>query len=954
VCAVAALAGAVATAGAQDLARPWLEWRTISTANYRFHFRAEFEPWTRQVADRVESVDSALGRAIGYRAPSPIHVVVDDPYSIANGYAIPYVDKPATVWWTTPPDPRDQIGNFRTFGEILAVHELAHLAHLTRPSRNPARRMFDLTFLNLGPIATKAPRWVHEGYATVIEGQLTGTGRPNNAHRAALLRQWAIEGRLPSYDALNGSGSYFGGSFPYLGGSAFLEWLSARHGDSSLVHVWRRLTARRTRSFDAAFAGVFGEPPGLLYGRHVAELTRDAMAAKAALDAAGLREGQLVQHRTWDTGDPAISPDGSRVVVNLWAPNRSGRLVIWKTTPEPEDSAALKKEAAALKRDPQDVAERRVYPRGKKALKTLAARNGRSFMMPRWFADNKRVLVTRWTVRGDGSQSPALYVWDTDRGDVRQVTEPVGVSNGDPHPNAKDAVAMQCRWGHCDLAQVDLERGTVVTLLEGNTRTTYHRPRYSPDGTRIVTGVAQDGRWRVAVADARGRELRYVDPDDGANRYEAQWLGNDSLVVVSELGGISNLEVVDIRARAVRALTRVTGAAFAPDVNPRDRSIWFLSLHSRGLDVRRLATDAPIADSVVPVTAEQYGMAGTRGVRPTVRFATGPVSETRDYGAGPRRYRLVPGSYGSSDGAGSMISLYGADVVGRLSAIATGALGAAGNTTGGSVRAAWRYPRPAIEFGAIAFIHEPSRGPSAQPGVDTLDLSLFQGLLGANAERRGDGWHARARVGGAAGRLSPRYDGTHLRALGFGELSLAVQRSRGARSLGARGRVHFTHGNTRTAFERSVAALDLAVSGFGVPALQGGVTAGRLTGHPHQFEEFVVGGVPSPVGDSSLLSQRYGMPMFPTGIARGTAVFGWRVAMPLPVLTAFYEGASTSADVTHFTKWNRAAGLEERFSIGPFPTILVPRTQIRAGAGYTLDEPFRKKVRGFVELRVEP
>ena len=44
---------------------------------------------------------------------------------------------------------------------------------------------------------------------------------------------------------------------------------------------------------------------------------------------------------------------------------------------------------------------------------------------------------------------------------------------------------------------------------------------YSPDGRRIAASVAENGRWRVVVADRNGRIMRRVDPEDGANRYDA-------------------------------------------------------------------------------------------------------------------------------------------------------------------------------------------------------------------------------------------------------------------------------------------------------------------------------------------------------------------------------------------------------------------------------------------------
>ncbi|HMC57293.1 MAG TPA: hypothetical protein VKH19_19085, partial [Gemmatimonadaceae bacterium] len=396
----------------QDPVRPWLEWRTATTRSYRFHFTREMEAWTRAAAARVESIDSSIVSLVGYAPPRPIDVVVDDPFSIANGYALPFLDHPVSVWWATPPDPRNDIGNYRTWGEMLATHELTHIAHLTRPSRNPFQRaLWSSLPANLGPISLKAPRWVYEGYATFIEGRISGTGRPNNVWRPALLRQWAIEGHLPTYGQLSFSGDYQGGEFAYLNGSAFLEWLTSHSGDSSLVHVWRRMSARTNRTFDASFAGVFGDPPAVLYGRHAAELTRDAMAARARLERAGLVEGALVQHLFWETGDPALSPDGARVAVTVRQVDRPSSVVIWSTAPDEPDTAALRRRIEAQVRDPQDVPDRRVYPPPKKALKMLRARNGFAFARPRWLPDGKQILATRWAPRSDGTLRPDLFIW---------------------------------------------------------------------------------------------------------------------------------------------------------------------------------------------------------------------------------------------------------------------------------------------------------------------------------------------------------------------------------------------------------------------------------------------------------------------------------------------------------------------------------------------------------------
>ncbi|HYC49582.1 MAG TPA: hypothetical protein VEB19_00610 [Gemmatimonadaceae bacterium] len=950
----ACVAGLTAsTAAAQDPVRPWRDWRTMTVDGYRFHHLAELEGWTRDVASRILAVDSALAANIGWPVPKPMDVVVDDPFAISNGYALPFIDKPVTVWWATPADPRNDIGNYRTWGELLSIHELAHIAHLTRPSRNPLRRALWASLpVNVGPITLTAPRWVYEGYATLIEGRISATGRPNNAWRPAILRQWAIEGRLPTYGQLANWGDFNGGGFAYLGGSAFLEWLTQVEGDSSLTYLWRRMTARRTRDFASAFRGVYGDTPQALYGRHAAELTYDAMKAGAILDGAGLVEGELVQRLTWATGDPAISPNGARVALTLRERDRPGRLVVWKTTPEPEDTAAIRRRIAELTRDPLDVPDRRFYPRVKQAEKTLLARNGRGFQMPRWFSDNRRVLATRWTARSDGTLSPALYIWDTESDDVHQATDAVGVLNADPHPKSQDAVAMQCHAGHCDIVHVDLARGAMRTLLEGTPDRTYYRPRYSPDGAWFAASVNDDGRWKVLIARANGSGVRFLDPGDGANRYDVQWLGSDTVVVVSERGGIPNLEKLAIERPVPITLTRVTGAAMAPELNRGDGSVWFLALHARGLDVRRLPADAPIADSVVRIVSGQVGFAGAGSAR-LVQLATNAVGPARSYGAGTRHQRWFPGGSATGDGLAAFASIYSGDIIGRLNLVATGSLGERAAPSGGSLRGVWRGTRPHVELGMHGVIHEPSLGPRAQPASVVADASLAHAVVATSVSQVGEWWQVHARAGGASGRLSPRNAPIRARHLGFVDVSFRMQQSRGARGLAEQFDLQADYGHTAAPYHRLRGTFTLNTLGRDLMPLQLQATFGRVLGAPHPYEQFIVGGAAPVVMDTSVRAQRYAMPMFPTGVAAGPSLFAWRAALP-GTWTLFYEGASTAANVYSHRQWHRAIGAEMRYAFPGMPVAFLPRAAARGGVAYTLDAPFRRTVRAFFEMRFEP
>jgi len=939
-------------ASAQDPMRPWAPWRTIETRHFRIHFPNEFERWAVEAAKSVESVDSAITTIVGSSAPKPVDVVIHDPYSQSNGYALPFIDHPTTVWWATPPDPRSDIGDFRTWSEMLSVHELTHITHLTRQSRNPLQRfLWSALPAQLGPVARKSPRWVIEGYATVVEGQITGSGRPNGVWRPALLRQWAIEGRLPTYLQMNGSREYSGGEFAYLSGSAFLEWLLKRQGDSSLVSVWRRMSARTSRSFDRAFGGVYGDGPAALYGRHVAELTGDAMRAKGELERVGVRDGELVQRLYWNTGDPAITSNGDRVAITLRERERPSRLVVWRAAGDSVDRARERRRAAAARLDPQDVADRDFFPPPKRVAKVLEAVNGFPYLHPRWFADNRRLLVTRWAPRPDGTTSPDLYVWNTQTGNVQRLTHGEHVLQADPSRDSREAVAMRCHVGHCDIVRVYLPLNSITSLLEGDPHRSYYRPRFSPDGQRFAASVSDSGRWRVIVADRDGKNARIVLSEDSANRYDAEWLSADSLVVVSERGGIPNLEVVSLSTGDTRSLTRVTGAAVAPAVNRDDGSIWFLSLHSRGLDVRRLRRNDPIADSVLTIDAAQFGFAGVRQ-SPGAALATRTVLSNNAYGRGPVHSRWIPGGAVSPDGVGGFLTIARGDLVGRFTSTLTAAYGEPGTWQGASLRSSWRYVRPAFDWGVQAFVHEPSRGRDAVPGSDSLDARGYQTVLAVSRDRRGDGWRGGLRLGGVGGTIEQRIGKSYVRAFGFADMDIQWRQQTGSRGAFERVRLHVARGEMRAPFQRILATVQLGSAGRDVLPMEYSVTMGRISGSRHPFEEFSIGGATAPIADSAVMTQRYDMPMLPSGSARGRALMAWRVAFPMR-LTVYAEGASVSGS-SRFQEWHRSVGMESRLGLPPVPVASTPAVQTRAGLGYSLDSPFARALRAYVVIRYEP
>ncbi|HEX6640486.1 MAG TPA: hypothetical protein VF215_05205, partial [Thermoanaerobaculia bacterium] len=433
---------------------PSADWRTIETAHFRVHYPREYEQWAARAAERLESVRAAVSQEVGFAPPQTIDVLVMNPEADANGIAWPLLDAPRMILFAEPPGPDEQLGAFGHWIDLLTVHETTHLVHMLRPSRNPLAHLIERVALPLNPITLRAPRWVLEGYATVIEGRLTGAGRPSSTIRALILRRWAANGRLPTYAQLNSDRRFLGMSMAYLTGSAFLEWLERQPGvaPDALRNLWSRLTARHRRTFDEAFIGVFGDRPDRLYGRFVAELTASAMTIERAGD---LREGALFQETPRATGDPAVSPDGKQLAIVIRNRDVPQKLVIWSTEAATEEQKTYEERVQKiLARDPEDVRPIVTKPFPRKAVHSLVMPDGGDINDPRWTRDGKAIVFAHRVRDGEGFLHFDLYRWDF--ATLTRITHLADVRDADPLPDGRSAIAVRSRFGASQLVNVDL------------------------------------------------------------------------------------------------------------------------------------------------------------------------------------------------------------------------------------------------------------------------------------------------------------------------------------------------------------------------------------------------------------------------------------------------------------------------------------------------------------------
>ena len=918
---------------------PWGDWRTIETAHFRVHYPAAFEAWARHAASRIEDVHARVAALVGYAPPRPIEVVVADPVADANGEALPFLDRPEVLLWTSPPESESSIGDFGDWMEMVATHEIAHVAHLTRPADRWTAALYRLSPAPFGPLALRSPRWVMEGYATLVEGALTGSGRPHSAFRGMVLRSLGAAGKLPDYASLDASTSWLGGSLAYLVGSAFLEWLAAREGPDALPRLWREM-ASSGGTFGGAFRCVFGDAPDALYGRFRAETEAAAIEEEKRLEKEGLVRGELRARMRGGTLALSVSPDG--------------RHLLGRRDPSPSDSYVAIW-AAASAGEAEGSSTEGDEPRGgtppSRPLWKLPREDGFSASDPRWMPDGRAVLFARRGPDAAGRLRWDLYRWDHEAGRTARVTRLADAADADPAPDGGWAVAVRRRFGTSALVRVDLSTGEGRPLDVAppvpEEWPVWSHPRVSPDGRRIAALLHAGGRWRLVVAPSDGGASIEL-PVGGAPVGAPAWSSDGARIfVAAAVGGVWNLVSADPSgAAAPRVLTRVFGGAFSPAPAPDGKSLYFLEFGARGVSIRRLtlgsgasAVAAPPTPSVPAAAATvaaretaasaPYDLWATQAVRPLVNFSFGPSGNTVQLGADS------------------------ADVLERLHLLALGSAGNAVGPRGGTLAAAFRGWPVALTAQLFAALEKPgNQGLAPRPAFDEQRAG---GFLEA-AWSRPFSWGAfDARAGGGGSRVDALTEGSvFTRAFGSASARLVFRRTRGRVGFGAEGDLGGAAGESAGAgwTQWSAGGRVSAILPFVV--LSASARGGDTGGTPSLFDLYAVGGATNAILPPGLDRNRIASPALPADVQAGRRFELYRA-----------EAEASGIPLVVYAEWLRAwsaarpdpvrvVGAEVRLE-RLIPAEFGRTVSFRVGGGWIVsDVPWIRAGRGYAQLVYRP
>jgi hypothetical protein len=452
--------------------------------------------------------------------------VVSDNVDYVNGYATPFPSN-RIVLFAHPPTDASGLRNYADWNALVVTHELTHIFHLDRSrgfwrgaqaifGRNP------LLFPNL-----YEPRWVLEGLAVYYESRLTGVGRLESSEHSMIARAAALANRLPTLQELSpGTSRFPGGEVVYVYGSLLFDYLSRTRGPESI----RDFVERGAKTLFPFFLtttsrGAFGESFQTSWQHWRDSLVREMKTQHQVMPA-------------WRQ----VTPGGRVALFPRWL---GDTVLLYSGDKGREMPAAYE-----------------VSLNGRE--KNIGRRNGTS---PNVRLADGSILFSQPDYLDPYHVRQDLYV---QRGDEQiQLTRGGRLVSADARADG-EIVAVQDVPATTRLVRISSGGGTIAPITSATIDTQWMDPRWSPQGSRIVTVEQTRGISQIVVLDENGGRLMSFGASRSINSQPSWSPDGTHIYFSSERNGVPQIYVADIAASPIR-LARLSDAAtgvFSPEVSP--------------------------------------------------------------------------------------------------------------------------------------------------------------------------------------------------------------------------------------------------------------------------------------------------------------------------------------------------------------------------------------------------
>ncbi len=631
-----------------------LEWKTVETEHFRFHYAKSLEPVAEYIAGIAESVAREKQARYNIRLPSKVEFIIrEDVFS--NGWANS-LQNIMTVWvadWDFP------IRSTHNWLKDVITHEYAHLVSIQSGSKLPSwlqglvigyqdyyNEPVQASFATIFPF-THQPNWFAEGMAQYESG-LSGFDAWDS-HRDMLLRIAVLEDRLLSYPRM---GSFAGNSLeyeqgPYTQGFAFVNYLARRFGDDAMVKLWSENARIHRQTLSGTLLRVVGKKGEELWRDWSGEMTSHYTEQVKALGHQVY--GRKLTSESFYNYYPRWNTQGDSLYFVSNQDRDNFRATLYRMSPS--DTAKPKEErmkaVSGAVRGYFDI-----------------ARDDSTFLFSSTRDKNPHAIPTLDIYSQNLKREKPLWEFGKDKTQKR-FTEDLNAAHASYSPDGKTIVFVRHELSNFFLCTAPVPEGdkldtdAIKTLfpspefLDGRFGFNVYTPRFSPDGKRILFSYFDGYSRNVGIIDADGGNFEPLLSMPHDERDPEWHPDGNSFFYSSDSTGIYNIYRYVFARNQVQAITNVAGGAFSPAIKPDGSQLAYVNYDKDGFSLYLL----PHMSALINPSAG--GEPAIRH-RDTTRIAPLDFGDkSQPYAALPNRFIVSPILYGQEMAATTRLARKG-------------------------------------------------------------------------------------------------------------------------------------------------------------------------------------------------------------------------------------------------------------------------------------------------------
>ncbi len=545
-----------------------LDWYTIQTDHYRFHFHDSEEHIVQAFWPQAERMFEEITRQLNWVPADRIDVVFTDEFDVSNGFARVFPRTNMNIF-VSAPDSINSLEDHHGWLELVFRHELLHVIHLDKARGAPLviRKIFGRQPLVFPPAFPNAmqPLWYIEGLATYVETDIEqGVGRGQSTYYDMLMRMEVMGGVKPLRQVNQPIGTWPAGTIRYLYGVHYHNFIRDRYGDEK---IWQLVEGFSDNivpyRIDSNTANVFRKNHDEMWREFTQYLNEKYNAQIEIIRKDGLHEGRVVSSDGY-VADSVVALDDQ----------------VFYTAFNFRSHPALMMSQA-----------------GKAPVKLRDVNAGARLAIHR----DKGILITQPEPCRNARFYYEIYRVDLDGSNYRRLTDCGRYRHATWSAKGDRIIAVKTELGINSLDLLDDQAHLIDTLWRGEDGAQIGGMTYSPSEDKLVVSVwRQHMGWNLELFDLTTRQWQAITADNHIQAHPVYSADGQSILYTSDESGVYNLYRLNLSTGQRSRLSNVLGGALYPAQAGSD--LFYIGYSPDGANLYQIADSQATAVKPLKIT----------------------------------------------------------------------------------------------------------------------------------------------------------------------------------------------------------------------------------------------------------------------------------------------------------------------------------------------------------------